>query len=119
MPGKRDLSREEGKDVPLVDQEDLIRTQQVLLVLPLAIYTRYSTRLSHVNLESIYDLLPQLCYSHVTCRRSMYVHYIDVPMSDIHIRVGCVMLLVLFLFILVVGDTHVVLILYFCSWYLL
>jgi len=37
-----------------------MRTQQVLLVLPLAIYTRYSTRSSHVNLGSIYDLLLQL-----------------------------------------------------------
>jgi len=32
----------------------------ILLVFPLAIYTRYSTRLLHVNLESIYDLLPWL-----------------------------------------------------------
>ena len=61
-----------------------MRTQRVLLVLPLAIYTRYSTGSSHVNLGSIYDLLPQLCHSHITCHKSMCVHHTDISMSSIN-----------------------------------
>ena len=38
---RRDLGNNQGKGMPLVDQKDLMRTQQVLLVLTLAIYKEY------------------------------------------------------------------------------
>jgi len=61
-----------------------MRAQQVLLVLPLAIYTRHFTRSSHINLGSIYDLLPQVVIPMPLVVRSMCVYHTDVPMSSIN-----------------------------------
>ena len=48
---KKGLREKKRKRLPLIDQVDLIRTQQVLLVLTLAIYTEYSTKASYISKE--------------------------------------------------------------------
>jgi len=84
-PGKKGLRREGEKELPLVDQEDPTRTEWVLLVLTLAIYTEYSTRASHISKKLIMYLIPLSCHTPVDYHVSIYVHHTNVPMLPVYL----------------------------------
>jgi len=58
-----------------------MRIQRVLLVLTLAIYTEYSTRVSYVSKKLIMYLTPITCHTHVNCRRFMCFYHTDIFIS--------------------------------------